>query len=118
MKGDEAVLVEQSDGTYFEILFDRPTSEDLYLEITLSAKNGLSIDSDYIKEQVVANYILGANEPADTSALSNILYAIDPNLVASDLGVSDDGVTYVDLLENSAEDKYWVNDTSRITVTT
>lgn len=116
MKGDESVLIEQVDGSDFEILFDRPEAEDLYIQFSLDAINGGSIDEDYVKEQLVANYILGVNEEADVTSIGEIIRQIDSNLVAYDIEISDDGATWTHLLENSAEDKYWELDTARITV--
>ncbi|MBW1812137.1 MAG: baseplate J/gp47 family protein [Deltaproteobacteria bacterium] len=117
MKGDTAVNITQADSSIFEIRFDRPVAQDLYIDMVLEAKNAGTIDTDYVKEQIVARYILGVNEVADSSAVCAIIADIDENLVASEITVSDDGAVDVALLETSAEDKYFSNDTSRITIT-
>ena len=117
MKGDTAIDIAQVDGSNFEIRFDRPVAQDLYIDMVLEAKNGGSIDTTFIKEQIVALYILSVNEVADSSAVCAIIAAIDENLVASEITVSDDGAVDVSLLETSAEDRYFQNATARITIT-
>lgn len=117
MTGAESVDIIQIDSSIFEILFDRPTAQDLYIDLVLESKNGLSIDTDFMKEQIVARYILGVNEVADSSAVVAIVADIDPDLVASEVTVSDDGAVDVALLETSAKDKYFVNAVARITIT-
>lgn len=117
MTGAEAVDVDQADGSVFEILFDRPTAQDLYIDMVLTAKNGGSIDDTYVKEQIVARYILGVNEAADVSAVVAIVLEIDPNLVASEVTVSDDGAVDVALVEPTTKDNYFENAVARITIT-
>ena len=117
MKGDTAVDIVQADSSDFEIRFDRPVAQDLYIDMVLTAKKGGAIDDDYIKAQIVALYVLGVNEVADVSAVCAIIAKIDENLVASEVTVSDDGAVDVALLETSAEDRYFENATARITIT-
>lgn len=97
MIGDEIVLITQVDGTDFNVQFDRPTAQDLWIEFDVAAITG-TVDPVYIRAQLLAalSYEIGAS--ADASAIVSIVKGIAPNASVSACQVSDDNATYVDLL--------------------
>lgn len=100
MRGATTVQVLQIDGTLFDIKFDRPTNQDLWVKFDATAVTG-SVDADYIRTQLLARLVYNIGQPADASAIVALLKQIAPN-VSFDIavgGVSDDDVTYVQLLD-------------------
>lgn len=116
MKGSETYVVTQVDGSTITMSYDTVVDQDLWLQATLVSISGASIDTDAIKEGLVANYLFGINEPADISTLTQQIRAINPDVVCSGLGVSDDDITYVDLLSPTTKQNKFVLDTARITL--
>ncbi len=96
MKGDESVLVPQVDGTTFEVKFDRPTPEDLWISFDVAAITG-TVDDDYIRAQILERLSYGINAPADTASIVTMIKEIAPNASIEDEGVGLDGMTYVSL---------------------
>lgn len=116
MKGAVTYDVTQVDSTLFTVQWDVVVEQNLYLKATLTSISGASIDTTAIKEALVTNYVLGINDSADISTLDAQIRAIDPNVVCSVLGVSDDGIAWVNLLSPSAKKNKFVLSTARITL--
>ncbi len=77
---------------------------------------GAAVDRTAIKNGLVANYLFGINQPADVSTLNQQIRAINPDVVCSGLGVSDDGITWVNLLSPSSKQNKFVLAFARITL--
>src|SRR5262249_49883290 len=52
MKGAVVVPITQVDNSVFNVKFDRPTSEDLWISFNTAAVSGV-IDDDYIRDQLL-----------------------------------------------------------------
>lgn len=115
MKGTVVIPVLQVDGTYFSIQFDRPTAENLWIKFDVAAITG-SVDPTYIRQQLLLQLSYGINMPADTTTIVSLIRAIAPNASVSNEGVSNDNVTYVSLLNNSAVNKQWALSSPRIII--
>lgn len=116
MAGAETYTITQVDGSTIDMKYDEVVEQDLYLEATLVSITGSAIDRDAIKAALVTNYVLGIYEPADVSTLNQQIRAINPDVVCSLLGVSDDDITYVNLLSPASKQNKFVLATSRITL--
>lgn len=116
MKGTQTYVVTQIDGSSITMKYDNVVTEDLYLQATLVSLSGSAIDRPAIKAALVANYILGIYETADVSTLNQQIRAINPDVVCSGLGVSDDGISWVNLLSPSSKQNKFVLSTARITL--
>lgn len=101
MKGSVTVNVPQIDETTFPIQFDRPTSENLWIEFDVVAITG-AIDEDYIRAQLLARLSYNIGQSADTATIVALVKLISPNASIEGEGVSADGVTYVSLLAPTA----------------
>lgn len=106
MKGAVSVDVLQIDGTEFEVLFDRPTAVDLYIEADIVAITG-AVDLVYIAQQLAARLSYNIGQAADTASIVALIKEIAPNASVSGEGVSDDDITYVPLLATGAVDDQW-----------
>lgn len=116
MKGAKTYTITQVDGSTIDMKFDSAVDQNLYLEATLVSITGSAIDRTAIKAALVANYLFGINEPADVSTLNQQIRAINPDVVCSGLGVSDDGIAWVNLLSPSSKKNKFVLATGRITL--
>jgi len=116
MKGAETYVVTQIDSSTITMQYDNVVNEDLYLEATLVSLTGSAIDRTAIKAALVTNYVLGIYDTADVSTLNQQIRAINPDVVCSGLGVSDDGIAWVNLLSPSSKQNKFVLSTARITL--
>lgn len=115
MVGATTVAITQVDGTVFDVAFDRPTAENLYIKLTLTAITG-TVDSVYVKTQLLAQLTYQINQQADASAISELVKTIAPNASISDCKVSGNGSTWVDLLATTSFYYQWATDPARTTV--
>ena len=115
MKGSVVVPITQVDGTIFDVLFDRPTDEDLYISFDVVAITG-SIDVAYIRTQIATLLRYNINQSADTASIVALIKSIAPNASVSDEGVSDDDITYVNLLAPSAVQNRFAVSSARIKI--
>lgn len=115
MKGSVVVPITQVDDTTFDVLFDRPVAEDLYIKFDVTAITG-SVDPDYIRQQLLLLLSYGINIPADTTSIVTLIRAISPNASVSGEGVSNDDISYVALLDNDTLQSQWALDPARIII--
>lgn len=115
MKGTVTVPVLQADGSFFSIKFDRPTSENLYISFDIAAVTG-SVDASFIRNQILSLLIYSIAQPAVASEITALVESIAPNGSISDMGVSNDGSTYVSLLDTAAIDNQWALASARIII--
>jgi len=115
MKGSVVVPVLQVDGSFFPIKFDRPTLQNLYISFNIVAVKG-SVDADFIRNQILTLLSYTIAQPAVASVITSLVEAIAPNGSISDMGVSDDGSTYVSLLATSAINNLWALASARIII--
>jgi len=94
---DEEITLPSGDTfTYsHEMCFDRPTDEDLYIEVTVTRKDAaIPVDTDLIEDALVAT-TYSISESAHASALYSAVYSAGDTFVATLLKVSLDDITYV-----------------------
>ena len=115
MKGGVSVNITQADGSIFEVLFDRPTSENLWVSMEIHPITG-TIDTTYIKDQILANFSYGIGQTADATAITAFVKGIAPNASVESSGVSDDGVTYGPLLDTTGPNYQFILDPARVSV--
>jgi hypothetical protein len=116
--GSFAVDIDQGNGFNLPIKFDRPSYENLYIELTITSINSAhTIDDDYLKDQIYELISYGINEKADYSAIASLVKIADPLAVIIDGGVGDDGMTYVPYLATPSIDGIWTISTTRIAIT-
>lgn len=113
MKGNVSVNVPQVDGSTFAVLFDRPTSETLWISLSVTAITG-AIDAAYIRAQLILALSYTIGQPADASAIVAIVKAIAPNGYVSNEGVSNVNSGYVAFKATSTVAHQWAVSAARI----
>jgi hypothetical protein len=109
------------DGSTFiythEMKFDRPTDEDVYIQLTVTRKvTGDPVDLDLIKEKLVAR-TFGIGDSLQANDLYSAVYDAGDNFVATDLEVSLDDIVYTDGGISPAADGRLVIDATLIDIT-
>lgn len=117
MRGDESVLVPRIGGGTFEVLFDRPVNQDLYIEFTLTYPGGIFSETD-IKNMIVENVLWEIGGPATADTIISYLKSFNSGYQITSCGVSDDDITYVEVLDSASPQDRWVNAVARITINT
>lgn len=116
--GSEHVDIDQGNGFNLPVYFDRPTYEDLYIELTITPLNGShAIDSSFLKQQIYDGIKYSIHQKADYSAIASLVKTVDPLAVIIDGGVSEDDVTYYPFMSPSTIASIWIISTARITIT-
>lgn len=118
MYGATTVVVDRPNSQTVDIKFSRPTNQDLYIEFTLTARrSGVTFDTDYIKEQLVAALVYQMGQQATAEEVIAQLRTIVPDGIATAVGVSDDGLTYVEILDPTGDNYKFVASVANISVT-
>jgi uncharacterized phage protein gp47/JayE len=116
MKGGVSVNITQEDGTIFEVLFDRPTPEDLWIKVDVAAITGPAVDANYLRNQILANFTYDIGQAADASAITAFVKSLYPQASVSNCQVSTDDVVYQPLLATTAVNNQWATAAARIYV--
>lgn len=98
MKGSVSVPITQVDLTVFNVLFDRPVAETLYVQLSIYAITGSLPSDSYVRAQLVAGLTYNIGQSADASTITALLKQIAPNCAFSVVNVSFDNATWVSLL--------------------
>lgn len=116
MRGAVVVDITRVDGGNFQAKFDRPVTQDFYIRFTLTF-NG-TVDTADLKQQIVngISWGIGADGRADT--VTSFVHGINAAYVITGMEVSDDGAAWAEVVPVSSPINRFVNDTSRITITT
>ena len=117
MKGSELVNVPQPDGTLFQIKFDRTVIETLYIKFDAHSISGVTLDQDYIKDQMVALITLEVAESINANDVAAIIRDIDSNCLATNILVSNNGTNWYSILETSFKNYKLTPAVARITIT-
>ena len=118
MKGSTTVNVERADGTNFVAKFDRPQTEPLYIQMTIVSKLlDYTPDTLFIKRQLIERMRFGMNETTDVSQVTSEVIDIDPNVYVASIQISNDNLTWTDILNPSAKNKYFALDIANIDIT-
>jgi uncharacterized phage protein gp47/JayE len=117
MYGGTTVAVVRPQGNSINIKFDRAISEDLYIQFSLIAVyTGAAWDEDDIKTQLVEMLTYRLNQAATIGDVVRALQAIVPQAYAVSVGVSDDGMSYLDNINPTSAKYYFVLDVARIDI--
>lgn len=116
MKGGVTVTITQVDGSTFDVKFDRPTPENLWIKLNAAAITGPAVDNNFLRNQILAALSYGIGQPADASAIVALAKTIYPNASISAEGVSDVDAGYVALKSPTAVNYQWAVAAARIYV--
>lgn len=116
MRGAETVDVPRPNGSTYEARFDRPVSQDLWIRFSLQLIGGGVIDEDNVKLQIVEGVIWDIGGDAASDDLIDFLKDINPNYRITGMEISDDDITYVEVVSPTSPQHRFVNDVARITI--
>lgn len=118
MTGSEAVTVTRPNGSTMIIKFDRAVDEDLYITFSILPKSpGIVFDDDAIKAALVVALQYSLNQSANIGDVVIAMLAIAPQGILTDVGVSTDGMSYLDVVTPASFQNKFVLDTTRIIIT-
>ena len=117
MKGSVAVNVTQPDGTLFQVQFDRTVQETLHIKLDAHSISGVALDQTYIKNQLVALVALTVSESINSNDVAALIREIDSNALATNILVSNDGATWLSILNTSFKNYKLVLASGNITLT-
>jgi uncharacterized phage protein gp47/JayE len=92
MKGDVSAFVPQEDGSKFEILFDRPAPQPLWISFTAKDLAGVAIaNTQDLRAALLAALRYSVNQSADITTIAKAAREAFPDAVIIDAGVSTTG---------------------------
>lgn len=116
MFGAVSVSVPRAGGAGdFVARFDRPTNVDLWIELTVSLPGG-TVDTAALKALIAANVSWEIGADARSSIVTSYVQSLNEDYVITAVGVSDDDVTYSEVVSAAGPDERFINDTTRITI--
>lgn len=118
MKGSETYDVTRPNGTTFTAKFDRAIAEDLYVAFTITPKTpGITFDTAFLADALAAALVYKLNQDATIGDVIIAMNEIEPRAILTVVGVSNDGMSYVDLLAPSDYQHYFTVDAANIDIT-
>lgn len=118
MKGDVIVPVTQVNGTVFNVLFDRPVYENLYIALTVTSVDPAHTPDDvYLANKIFELATYGIYQVADFTAITTLVKELDPLAVVTAGGVSDTAGGYVPYKYPATIQSRWIASVSRIAIT-
>lgn len=115
-KGSEVVDVERTYGRTFEVKFDRSVDEDLYVQFSISLPGGI-IDTAAMAADIVENIQWQLGGDAVGSTITAYLMGLNSKYQISAMGLSKDGITYLEIVSPTSKAGRFVMATARISIT-
>lgn len=122
MNGAVQYTIQQPSGVDFIAKFDRAETLSLYLRCNLKNNSGASLDLTKIKDTFASKVSFELNEPAASGRLTGLL--VDTlqelsiaNVYVSALQISQDNISFVDLLPTPLFKNKWALTATNITIT-
>jgi nitrate reductase NapAB chaperone NapD len=116
-KGGEEYVVIRPNGTSFTAKFDRALDENLYIRFSILPRSpGATFDDDAIKLALVNALVYRLNQSATIGDVVIAMLTIAPEGILTDVEVSDDGVSWFDILEPTTFQHKFVTAVGRITI--
>jgi hypothetical protein len=115
--GNTTVNVTRADGSNFVARFDRPQTQNLYLQLSIKSKLTTPPDVNYIKDELVSKMEFDIFAAVDSSEITASVITIEPTVYVINSKVSTDGVTWVDYVEPSSKDRFFVLSANNIDIT-
>lgn len=115
--GDIQVTVARADGSDFVAKFDRPQTQNLYLQLKVKSKLVTPPDVGYIASQLVSNLRFDIYASVDSSEITAAVIGIDPSVYVVSSKVSTNNSTWVDYVTPDTKDKFFVLSEGNIDIT-
>ena len=115
MKGSESYQITRPNSQTIDMLFDRPISEDIWIRFSISLPGGF-VDETGIKNLIVQNVFWSIGGGSKASAITAYLQGLNADYVIQNMEISNDDITYVELLASSTKQNRYINDAARIEI--
>lgn len=115
--GDTEVTIARADGSGFVAKFDRPQTQNLYLQLKVKSKLVTPPDTGYIKSQLVSRLRFDIYASVDSSEITAAVIGIDPSAYVVSSKVSTNNSTWVDYVTPDTKDKFFVLSEGNIDIT-
>ena len=117
MRGLVNVPITSQSGQVFDILFDRPIDETLYMSITIKRTElAAAFDTSSYKEYLVSNLSYSIAQGASSSEIITTLAPEVAGGVLINVGVSKNTTTYTDYIEPSSKQNEFIFDENTIAI--
>lgn len=117
IKGSSSGTVTRPNGSTLTIPFDRADTEALYIEFGLVARSpGIAFDNTAIKAALAAALVYKLGQSPNIGDVVVAMLAIAPQGYITGVGVSTDGMSYLDVVTPSDFQHYFTVSPSNITI--
>ena len=114
--GDVSVNVPRSNGRTYPVKFDRADDEDLYVKFSISLVGGM-IDTDALATAIVEKVLFDLGENATGSVITGFIMTQNAKYSVTNMQVSKDGTTWLEVVSTDSKAGRFVMDTARINIT-
>lgn len=118
--GSQSYNITQVDGSTFVIYWDYVVQQSLYIKFTATSIDGTTaVNTTAILAGLPALWVPRTNEEVNINALATYVQQIDPNClvtIVGNQGVSDDNVTFSNLISPAAANKRFAVSAANITI--
>ncbi|MDR1282934.1 MAG: baseplate J/gp47 family protein [Opitutaceae bacterium] len=115
-KGSITIPVLQPNGTTFDITFDRPVQEELWIKFNIATTTGGGVDEIWLRTRILEGMEYGIYQIADTSSIIAFIKGVLPDSVVTSAGVSLDGTTYAETQTPSAKNNKFAIERAHIII--
>ena len=115
--GSTTVNITKADGSTFVARFDRPQTQPLYLQLSIKSRIGAAPDAMYIASQLASKLEFDIFAAVDSSEITAAVISIDPTVYVTNSKVSTNNATWVDYVEPSSKDRFFVLSEENISIT-
>ena len=116
MRGAQTVEIDRPNNRTFEAKYDIPGTEDLYIRFSIQLIGGGFIDEDAIKEDIVNGVIWEIGSDAGADDVVDFVKGLNSQYRITGMELSDDDITYTEVVAISSSQNRFLNDVSRITI--
>ena len=117
MKGDEQSTIVRADGSTFVVRYDRTDLTPLYIEFSATSISGVDVDEATLKASLVTNLVFDVYGSINVNYLAEEIRAINPDVLATGIGVSTDGITFGNIVYPTAKNYRFSLQASDIDIT-
>lgn len=108
MKGSQSLTIGRPNGTNFVALWDDAIAQPLFIKFTINGKvPGTAFDTTLIASQLAAALVYKLGNNPNVGDVVTAMQTIAPNGYITDIGVSDDGITYFDVVSPDTAQDYF-----------
>jgi uncharacterized phage protein gp47/JayE len=115
-EGNITIPILQTNGTTFDVTFDRPTQEELWISFNITTTTGGGVDEIWLRTRILDGMEYGIFQIADTSSIIAFIKGVLPDSVVTAAGVSVDGDSYAETQTPSAKNNKFVIEGAHIII--